>query len=176
MFHVFIYTCTHVYVHNWYGHSKESAWGCVLCLILSVLCAILRYGVALVSRIDKIIGLFCKRALQMRQYSGKETYNFIDPTDRSHPISVLCAILRYLVYMYICICLYMYIHIYAFQGVWLGACLMHDTHTYMYIHTYTCIATPGTGCQSSVTGSMTYTRHPYAHTYVRTHIYIHTYI
>jgi len=44
------------------------------------------YGVALVSRIDKIIGLFCKRALQKRRFSAKETFNFIDPTDRSHPI------------------------------------------------------------------------------------------
>ena len=35
----------------------------------------LRYGVALVSRIDTIIGLFGKRALQKRQYSAKETYN-----------------------------------------------------------------------------------------------------
>ena len=33
------------------------------------------YGVALVSRIDKIIGLFCKRVLQKRRYSAKETYN-----------------------------------------------------------------------------------------------------
>ena len=41
---------------------------------------------ALVSRIDKIIGLFCKRALEKRHYSTKETYTFIDPTDRSHPI------------------------------------------------------------------------------------------
>jgi len=45
------------------------------------------YRVASVSRIDKSIGLFGKRALQKRQYSAKETYNFIDPTDRSHPIS-----------------------------------------------------------------------------------------
>jgi len=44
------------------------------------------YGVAVVSRIDKIIGLFCKRDLSKRRYSAKETYNFIDPTDRSHPI------------------------------------------------------------------------------------------
>ena len=36
--------------------------------------------------VNKIIGLFCKRALSKRQYSAKETYNFIDPTDRSHPI------------------------------------------------------------------------------------------
>jgi len=44
------------------------------------------YGLAFISRIDKNIGLFCKRALEKRQYSAKETYNFIDPTDRSHPI------------------------------------------------------------------------------------------
>jgi len=44
------------------------------------------YGMATVSRIDKIIGLFCKRALQKRRYSEKETYNSIDPTDRGHPI------------------------------------------------------------------------------------------
>ena len=47
---------------------------------------IVYYGVALVSRIDKIIGLFCKRDLLKRRYSAKETYNFIDPTDRSYPI------------------------------------------------------------------------------------------
>jgi len=46
----------------------------------------IHYGVALVSRIDKIIGLFCKRALLKRRYSAKETYNLIDPTDRSHLI------------------------------------------------------------------------------------------
>jgi len=44
------------------------------------------YGVALVSRIDKIIGLCCKKSLSKSQYSAKETYNFIDPTNRSHPI------------------------------------------------------------------------------------------
>jgi len=43
------------------------------------------YGVALVSRIDQIIGLF---RLLKRRYSAKETYNLIDPTDRSHPIRV----------------------------------------------------------------------------------------
>ena len=34
----------------------------------------------------KIIGLFCKRALYKRQYSAKETYNFKEPANRSHPI------------------------------------------------------------------------------------------
>jgi len=46
------------------------------------------YGVAKFSRIDKITGLFRKRALHKRRYSAKETYNFIDPTDRSHSIAV----------------------------------------------------------------------------------------
>jgi len=53
-------------------------------------CAIV-YGVALVSKIDKITRLFCKRDLYKRRYSAKETYNLIDPTDRSHPI--VCGIL-----------------------------------------------------------------------------------
>ena len=43
------------------------------------------YGVALVSRIDKITSLFCNRALSKRQYSAKKTYNFMDPKNRSHP-------------------------------------------------------------------------------------------
>ena len=46
------------------------------------------YGVASVSRIDKIIGLFCKRALTKRRYSAKVTWSLIDPTDRRHPISI----------------------------------------------------------------------------------------
>jgi len=46
----------------------------------------LSYGVATTSRLFKIIGLFCKRALQKRRHSAKETYNLKEPTNRSHPI------------------------------------------------------------------------------------------
>jgi len=45
------------------------------------------YGVATISRLHKIIGLFCKRALLKRRYSAKETYDFKEPTNRSHPMS-----------------------------------------------------------------------------------------
>ena len=45
------------------------------------------YGVATISRLLKIVGLFCKRALQKRPIFSKETYNFKEPTNRSHPIS-----------------------------------------------------------------------------------------
>ena len=44
------------------------------------------YGVASISRLLKIIGLFCKRALQKRRYAAKETYNIKAPTNNSHPI------------------------------------------------------------------------------------------
>jgi len=46
------------------------------------------YPLASASRIDNIIGLFCKRALYKKQHSAKKTYNCIDPTDRSHPICI----------------------------------------------------------------------------------------
>jgi len=41
--------------------------------------------VATISRLLKIIGLFCKRGLQKRRYSAKETYDFQERTNRSHP-------------------------------------------------------------------------------------------
>ena len=44
------------------------------------------YGVATISRLLKIIGLFCKRALYKRRYSAKETYDLKEPTTCSHPI------------------------------------------------------------------------------------------
>jgi len=46
------------------------------------------YGVAIISRLLKITCLFCKRALYKRRYSAKETYNFEEPTNCSHPIHV----------------------------------------------------------------------------------------
>ena len=44
------------------------------------------YGVATISRLLNNIGLFCKKALSTRRYSVKETYNFKELTNRSHPI------------------------------------------------------------------------------------------
>jgi len=44
---------------------------------------------ATISRLLKITGFFCERALYKRQYSAKQTYNFINPTGDSHPIVLL---------------------------------------------------------------------------------------
>ena len=46
-----------------------------------------KYGVASISRLIKIIALFCKRALWKRRFSAKETYNFKEPSNRSHPLA-----------------------------------------------------------------------------------------
>ena len=40
----------------------------------------------MISKLLKVIGLFCKRALLKRRFSAKETYNFKEPTDRSHHV------------------------------------------------------------------------------------------
>ena len=52
------------------------------------------------SRIYKIIGLFCKRALWKRQYSAKETYNLIDTTNRSQPIVITVIPSLHLLYSF----------------------------------------------------------------------------
>ena len=54
---------------------------------------ILYYGVAMIRRLLKMIGLFCKSAQWKRRYSVKETCNCKEPTNCSHPIRYpQCAI------------------------------------------------------------------------------------
>ena len=43
-------------------------------------------GVATVSRIDKIVGFFCRILSFLEGSFANETYNFIEPTNFSHPI------------------------------------------------------------------------------------------
>jgi len=45
------------------------------------------YGVATISRLLKIIGLFCRTSLLLGSFA-KETYNFKERTNRSHPIVI----------------------------------------------------------------------------------------
>jgi len=47
-----------------------------------------RYVVAIISTLLKSVGIFCKRALYKRLYSIKVTYNFKEPTNRSHSIHI----------------------------------------------------------------------------------------
>ena len=65
------------------------------------------HGVARINRLLKIIRLFCKRALQKRRYSGKVTYNLIDPTDCIQQVARRDSV-------YICTYIYTYIHTYIY--------------------------------------------------------------
>jgi len=60
-------------------HDTHTNWN-------NSLISICVYGVATISRLLEIAGLFCKRALQKRPIFLKETYNFKEATDRSHSI------------------------------------------------------------------------------------------
>ena len=46
-----------------------------------------RYGVATISRLLKITGLFCRIQSLLQGSFAKETCNFKEPTNRSHPTS-----------------------------------------------------------------------------------------
>jgi len=71
---------TTISIHNQYPHAAVSD------------------GVATISRLRTIIGLFCKRALSKRRYFAKETYNFDEPTNRSHSMCLAsCRALWHLI-------------------------------------------------------------------------------
>jgi len=56
-----------------------------------------RYGVATISSLQKITGLFCIKDLSKRLNSAKETYNFKELTHLSHPIiSVIVIVYSFL--------------------------------------------------------------------------------
>jgi len=95
--HVQVYTYVHLYhtstglfmymyICNIYTANDPSRAGCPKQFGTALNYCTYACGVASVSRIDQIIGLFCKRALQKRLCSAKETYNLNTPTSRSHPI------------------------------------------------------------------------------------------
>ena len=88
-------------------HINESCHNMSTSSITTYQCSI-SYGVATISRLLKTIGLFCKRALQKRRYSAKETYDFKEPTNRRHPIhikGVLCVrVFCMCVFMRVCVC------------------------------------------------------------------------
>ena len=123
---IFMYSYVYIYIYMYINVCVNIHIGGTPSIYLSIYeymyINMYTYRVALVSSIDKIKGLFCKRALQKKQYFAKETYNFKEPTSRSHPISELS------------ICLYIYIHMYRqhclFNHIYI------DIYTYVYTYVY----------------------------------------
>jgi len=72
----YVFICNMWYTVKWCVTAAKSAYNWV------------HYGVALVSMIDKIIGLFCKRALWKRQYSAKES----NDASRLHGVGLCCSV------------------------------------------------------------------------------------
>ena len=73
------------------SHSLALSFCLVAFLCHEVKLCLLWYGVATSSILLKVIGLFYKRGLKKRLYSAKDTYNFMEPTTRSHPMPYLVA-------------------------------------------------------------------------------------
>jgi len=69
-------------------------------------------GVATISGLLKVIGLFCKRAIQKRRYSAKETWTGISKSHQTRPVvraaagmhASVCARARVLVCVCVCLC------------------------------------------------------------------------
>jgi len=92
--YMYMYTYIYLYTHILFPQVKRKIKfrKIILRHILFVfLIAKNYYGVATISRLPKIIGLFCKRALLKRLCSAKETYKFKERTNRCHPIARMLA-------------------------------------------------------------------------------------
>ena len=108
---MFAYVYMHMYANICIA-DMQSEWACVLCICVVHVC----YGLATISRLLKIVGLFCKRAQQKRLVFSKETYDFKEPTHRSHPIYI---------------CVQQNICVTDMQSEW--ACLTRSTHMPLYM-------------------------------------------
>ena len=106
---------TLIRVYMWYTHTCIHIWWTsVTCitLVFSIHVYTYAYGVATVSRIDSIIGLFCRISSLSSGSFAKETYNFIDPTNQSHPIYEYWILMRVSLNLSRCIIIYVYTYAY----------------------------------------------------------------
>jgi len=69
---VYMMSTIHTYVHMFISMSGTR-------------CLLNVYGVATVSRIHKITGLFCRMSSLLQGSFAKPTYNFFVPANHSHP-------------------------------------------------------------------------------------------
>jgi len=144
--HICIYTCMYVYIYM-AGKAEMNAYtntylymyvyiNIYICMqwiyTQTYICTYHRwwYGVATISRLIQLIGLFCKRALWKRLNSAKETYNFKEPTNRSHPITVNEAAIIAHKDLRVYINVRINVHMYVYKYVYI--------YMYIPVHGFTC--------------------------------------
>ena len=95
------------------------------------------YGVATVSRIDKITGLFCRISSLLWVSFAKETYKFIEPTNCSHPIRIQVPTIESKLMngiKILLLCTHAHTHLHTHTHTHTCAC----THTHVHTHPCTC--------------------------------------
>jgi len=100
----------------WYtpvNHTRyvRCAMFCAVCYVQGGICYVLCamcYGVATISRLLKITGLFCGILSLLQGPFAKETYNFTEPTNRNH---IICA-------MWYVLCAMHHLQSYEVSGMW----------------------------------------------------------
>ena len=112
------------------------------------------YGVTSVCRLLKITSLFCKRALWKRRHSTKETYDFKETPDRSHPtwspaLFHMCDIIHLYAWHDSFLCVPCLLHIcdmarsYAWHGAFICVTwrihMCDMTHSYVWHDSFTCM-------------------------------------
>jgi len=129
--YMFVYLFINIYTHT--QRRIPLVYACIH-IHIYIRLSIYTYGVATISRLLTIIGLFCKRALSKRLYSAKETYYFKEPTNRSHPIYVCTHSARYA--SRLCVC-NIYIHAAPATShvdvcIHISTCIYTQTHSVCY--------------------------------------------
>jgi len=103
-------------------------------------------GVATISRLLKITGLFCRLQYLFKGSFAKEPYHFKEPTNRSFPIpyslylcSNMCILFFYAICIYACMCMPMHTHIYTYLHIYLSVCSRVCEKAYLLVGLSTCV-------------------------------------
>ena len=120
-----MYICTYMYTNikiHIYMYMQTLTHICTIHIYIHAPGLAAYYGVASVSRINQIVGLFCKRALQKRRYSAKDNCNFLIP--------LTIATLYLYVQIYTCTKVpYKCAHVYMYKGIMYPLYMYKDKYT-----------------------------------------------
>ena len=89
---------------------------------------------ATISRLLKIIGLFCRISSLLYGSFAKKTHDFKEPTNRSHLIYI---------FMYKCVYIpvdiYAYVQIHVYMNVHISECSYTYMNIHMHVHIFMCM-------------------------------------